>query len=307
MPNFMPIQLETKMIRIHYIVLFIIKFALCLWRGIHTACVKNIEVWDKFKGGISVRLGNRDNINLWNDIWVGDQTLSSLYPRLYQIAMDKNASVRHNFNSAHFSYCLNWNRSLQVGDQELLDSLQVQLRDHSHRPEVIDAVCWERTDGFTPAVKGAAVYSFSQLCKLKLPPQINFFFWLLARGRISSKISSAHRGIITRENTGCSLCMVDETNLHIFMHCHYAWKVWSKFFSMCNISSTLPNSLIEFFMFRDSLSDWKHRVLWRTIWFYCIWDLWKARNRRGFNDEFLEANSVVFMSICKTLLPITTL
>ncbi|XP_050207872.1 uncharacterized protein LOC126657249 [Mercurialis annua] len=243
---------------------------------------------------------------------VGERSLASYYPRLFQIVSEKRASVKQYFDSASQTYCLNWSHSLRVGDRDLLARLQAQICHLQPREGAVDSICWEKSDGYTPtaqrpvmnsstmAVQNAAVLTFTKLWKIKLPPRIIFFFWLLSRSRISS-FSLAYKGVILWENTGCTYCSLEKNNLHIIMHCHFAWEVWSKLLHMCNTSSAMPNSLLHFLQFMGITFRYETSCLWRTIWFYCVWDLWKARNRRVFNDEIIEADFVVYMMISKAV------
>ncbi|XP_050212856.1 uncharacterized protein LOC126664492 [Mercurialis annua] len=300
-----------------------------LWRGIYNACVKNSHIWNSFKGELTAILGNGANIDFWQDKWAGNLTLSCTFPRLFSLAMDKQVSVLETFNVDHNSFGIRWKRRLRVGDQQLLQQLQDQIVTFVPDVESRDHFCWNKKENYTPAAfrqllqhsSSSVQFNISlssaanrrvthQLPRhlncsyfwdFRIPPKINFFLWLLMRDRISSKAALAHRGILHTENINCSYCSLDETSLHIVMHCRYAWLTWNKLLHMCDVHTALPFNLLEFFSFWTSLSVKRYRVLWQTIWFFCIWELWKARNKRVFQNLFVEVDQVIFMAVCKAV------
>ncbi|XP_050227618.1 uncharacterized protein LOC126677173 [Mercurialis annua] len=108
----------------------------------------------------------------------------------------------------------------------------------------------------------SAVYN-SCIWKEKVPPLIQFFVWLLARDRISSKDNLVRR--------------------------------------RCNVSWVAPGTLDNFFIQWVSIPNGRHRKLWKLFWFYGVWHLWKARNRRLFDEETVDATSLIYLTIYKAV------
>ncbi|XP_055959748.1 uncharacterized protein LOC130014828 [Mercurialis annua] len=176
-----------------------------------------------------------------------------------------------------------------------------------------DEFFWQKTDGFTVAslsemlpissvnIQGRLSFLTQHIWKEILPPRIQFFIWLLARDRISSNVTLISRGILTSENSKCDLCEDDESSMHIVLHCKYAWFFWSSLLQKSNLSWVSPSSLDQFFWNWNSLSSGRHKKLWKLIWFFGIWHLWKARNNRVFNDSIDDIHSLQFQSIGRTV------
>ncbi|XP_050232845.1 uncharacterized protein LOC126681343 [Mercurialis annua] len=228
-------------------------------------------------------------------------------------------------------FVFNWNRRLRIGDSQLLDVMQDQLRNITPRPELLDSFSWNKKDnysaagfrrkllcsphhilpatGFFPAgvstVHNGTLVSrdlnYSFCWKFKLPPKISFFLWLLLRNRVSSNVSLANRGIISVDHIPCSFCFHDEDSLHIFMYCRYSWLFWSKLLNMCNVITVPPNTLIAFFLFWEDIALRKFKGFWQTLWFFGVWELWKVRNKRVFRHEHTEVDTTIFMTICKAV------
>ena len=52
--------------------------------------------WDRFSAFVLFRVGN--GIRFWHEVQCRDQTLKELYPELYLIAVEKDASVQFYIN-----------------------------------------------------------------------------------------------------------------------------------------------------------------------------------------------------------------
>ncbi|XP_050214539.1 uncharacterized protein LOC126665705 [Mercurialis annua] len=256
-------------------------------------------------------LGNGNDIRFWKDNWTtGPLNLS--YPDLFHLCRNKDASVSDIFNSdlQHFMrFC--WARRLRIGEQQRLRNLVQQLPVISELQSTQDKPAWLRDRQYSSASMSKLLHAntsyrpssflLQRIWKEVLPPRIQFFGWLLARDRISSKATLVRRGILHHDLSSCSICSEVESSIHIVLHCHFAWQFWSTLLSRCNVSWVSPGSLDEFFTQWISLSDGRHRKLWKLFWFYGIWHLWKARNKRVFEDEPSDAISLVFWTVCKAV------
>ncbi|XP_050219006.1 uncharacterized protein LOC126669557 [Mercurialis annua] len=140
-----------------------------------------------------------------------------------------------------------------------------------------------------------------QIWKEILPPRIQFFFWLLARDRISYNMTLVRRGILDSEHSFCTFCLDEESSLHIVLHCNFAWSFWSLILANCSVIWVTPYSLKDLFVHWTSLSSGRHCNLWKLIWFFGVWHLWKNQNNRVFNDVSATVHSLVFLSIWKAV------
>ncbi|KAL9663703.1 hypothetical protein QQ045_019094 [Rhodiola kirilowii] len=63
------------------------------WRDILKIVQSNSEVGQAFREGIKLKLGKGDETDFWEDIWIGDRPLKALYPKLWELAVNKHAKV----------------------------------------------------------------------------------------------------------------------------------------------------------------------------------------------------------------------
>ncbi|XP_050207350.1 uncharacterized protein LOC126656754 [Mercurialis annua] len=261
-----------------------------------------------------VKLGCGNRIRFWQDCWVGEDLLMNRFSGLYVISRNQHDLVfcmfdldLNCFSSSKFV----WKRRLRIGEQQLFDDLLQLLESMRCYPRP-DRFMWVNSELFTPSgfrkqmgSSLAIVHSRADLMgrvwKTAIPPRIQFFFWLLARDRISSKANLLRIGMLSRNQSLCSLCLLEETSMHIILHCQYAWSAWSFILELANIAWVVPASLDDFFFQWYFIVKKKYRSLWQLIWFFTIWEFWKARNRKLFQDELLDFKSLVYSSICKAV------
>ncbi|XP_050238476.1 uncharacterized protein LOC126687967 [Mercurialis annua] len=153
----------------------------------------------------------------------------------------------------------------------------------------------------TDHIQSQLSFLVHRIWKENMPLLIKFFIWLLARDRISSNELLVRRGILQPSQSACSFCFEMETNIHLVIQCNYAWMFWSFILLKCNVRWVFPLSLEDFYIHWVALSVARHRNLWKLIWFFGTWNLWKARNKRVFQDESVDIYSLVFSSICNAV------
>lgn len=95
------------------------------------------------------------------------------------------------------------------------------------------------------------------------------------------------------QNNLCTFCnRVEESSLHLFLHCGFASLVWLKIMLWLDRVFLIPNN---FFVHWECWSERKNNVkkgLW-LIWNSTIWVLWKARNDCIFKDINYSAEEIV--------------
>ncbi|XP_050210091.1 uncharacterized protein LOC126660569 [Mercurialis annua] len=211
---------------------------------------------------------------------------------------------------------LSWRRRLRVGEKEQLDLLFKEIAELERNCDSKDDFYWlGKLNNFkardislliqqhsaSQIIHLRGNLSFTSIWKWRLPPRIQFFTWLVVRNRIFSNASLVSRGILSRNQIGCSACGWEETSIHIICHCSFAWKFWCLILNKCDIVWVPPPSIDLFFDLWTSLSNSSHKDLWRLVWFFGIWGLWKARNDRVFNDLEVSYESLAYSCICKAV------
>jgi ribonuclease HI len=207
------------------------------------------------------------------------------------------------------------------GGQWLLDKLSFVLPDHlllellatpfSSNPLSNDLVLWAFSSngafslhsayllskGFIPA-KPSPSLSTSWIWKAGTTPRIKFFLWLCFHHSLPTCDVLAHRGISLSPQ--CSLCHSSiETITHVLRDCPVAHGFW--------LWLGVPGSTINFFT--SSFSCWleqnctsnahsvQHRLPWKTLFPFAIWQLWLHRNQFLFSKGIID---IGFLHQCVT-------
>ncbi|KAJ3688152.1 hypothetical protein LUZ61_017316 [Rhynchospora tenuis] len=139
---------------------------------------------------------------------------------------------------------------------------------------------------------GVRSWFYPFLWKIKAPPKVKIFLWLLLRDRLLTQQNLLLKGWPTA--TSCPTCntISFETSDHLFLHCHFAISVWT----IVQIKFRIPTMNFTLDRCDFWLANRSSGVNnWDIIWAATSWNLWKARNRRIFSNsdspvEFLLKN-----------------
>ncbi|KAJ3707671.1 hypothetical protein LUZ61_011376 [Rhynchospora tenuis] len=119
------------------------------------------------------------------------------------------------------------------------------------------------------------------LWKVKSPPRVKIFLWLLLQDRLLTQQNLMVRGWPSPASCPCCSSGLLETTDHLFLHCNYASLVWSLVqlrFRLPSLNHTLG---IDDFWLSQRPSGLK---IWDIIWAATTWNIWKERNRRIFSN-----------------------
>ncbi|GKV02232.1 hypothetical protein SLEP1_g14691 [Rubroshorea leprosula] len=105
-------------------------------------------------------------------------------------------------------------------------------------------------------------------CRL-VPTKICAFVWKLLQNRIPSKVNLFKKGIVPDLNLAtCMLCneSIEDIN-HLFLHCKFAYSVWSKSLQWWRISSVRADDCYA--SFEQQLASFKNvniKAGWDAVW-----------------------------------------
>lgn len=54
---------------------------------------RNGSLFQFYKDNMEILIGNGERISFWSDTWMGSTNLSSQFPRLFQLVVDKDSSL----------------------------------------------------------------------------------------------------------------------------------------------------------------------------------------------------------------------
>lgn len=137
---------------------------------------------------------------------------------------------------------------------------------------------------------------FEKLWKNPAPSKVVAFTWKAFLNRIPSKVNLAVRNILDPgEPLTCVLCnRIDESALHLLLHCEVASVVWLRLMRWLDRFFILPpNLFIHWECWNGGESNKNVRKGLGLIWLATIWTLWKTRNDMIFNDDNFAVDVIV--------------
>lgn len=102
------------------------------WRDICPSILNNHDAKRIVVHRIRCKVGNGENSLFWHDNWIGESPLKILYPRLFSISPNQNATISSMgfWNGCSWTWTLAWKRSPRIRDTVECDSMQALL-DHA--------------------------------------------------------------------------------------------------------------------------------------------------------------------------------
>uniref|UniRef100_A0A2N9HXJ9 Reverse transcriptase domain-containing protein n=1 Tax=Fagus sylvatica TaxID=28930 RepID=A0A2N9HXJ9_FAGSY len=253
--------------------------------------------WDVFSQHTSYKVGDGSRIRFWHDIWCGDSPLRHQFPILFQLARAPESRVSdiYHFQGSTISWDIEFTRSVQDWELEMVDSFMSLLYSQIIRPGVVDSLCW------TPSCRGLfevrsfyttlispnppGTFPWKSVWKAKVPLRVAFFVWTTALGKILTTENLRKRRVIILD--WCCMCKSSgESVNHLLVHCPVAWELWSMVLVMFGKNWVMPRVVV------DILRCWKGICgksevgkIWNMVPHCLMWCLWQERNDRIFNEK----------------------
>ncbi|KAJ3699454.1 hypothetical protein LUZ61_003159 [Rhynchospora tenuis] len=122
--------------------------------------------------------------------------------------------------------------------------------------------------------------------KIKAPPKVQIFLWLLLLDRVLTQQNLARRN--WPSIAACQYCSQGcvETSMHLFVHCVFAKQIWT----LLQVRFNLPllsftSDLSAFWLLNRATIG----PSWDIFWAAGSWAIWKERNRRIFRNSSMPA------------------
>nr|GEY00804.1 RNA-directed DNA polymerase, eukaryota [Tanacetum cinerariifolium] len=155
---------------------------------------------------ISRKLGNGEHTLFWNDIWLGEAALKTIYPRLYALELRKDISVAGKMEHSSFSFSF---RRLPRGG--------IESEQYSDLSDAISDLILPQMQDHVP----------TRLIK-EIPIKVNMLAWKISLDGLTTRSNLFFRGLDIPLIL-CPFCNeVVESTSHIFFSCSLARQVMSK-------------------------------------------------------------------------------
>ncbi|GAU29496.1 hypothetical protein TSUD_360410 [Trifolium subterraneum] len=274
------------------------------WRDI-SSIDKVVSSKDWFAESIVRKVGNGNSTSFWSTIWIGDDPLSVVFPRLFSLSNNNDRMVKDfgEYREGRWIWSFSWRRDLFQWEEdlvaqlrELLDPVVLSLEEDwwRWRPEtngvfsvnssyklLVDELESEEV------LEEAEITVFGQIWDSPAPSKVIAFSWQLLYDQIPTRKNLEARDMVLADMPWeCVGCVGNvESSLHLFLHCPSAMLVWYEVFKWLGLVIVIPPSLFLLFeIFRGSARNVKIRKGLMMIWHATLWSIWKARNRSMFGD-----------------------
>jgi len=249
-------------------------------------------------------VGPGDATFFWLDNWLGDRPLADTFPALFSHCLRPNSSVAMALTGIQGVPTLSLRPRLTSAAQSELLVLHAQLSDVTLQPLVPDRRSVRGSSALDLSASALYSLTFSHLpddgfstCiwDNAAPPRCKSFLWLLHHGKLNTNARLHSRGA---DNDGiCSFCDQVEDVLHLFLGCHRAQSFWQTF----GITSASFLQVEYLWLCALPGPDCTSEKVRSTILTGLLWNLWKCRNAKIFNQA-LESNGVVLQRCAADLL-----
>ncbi|RVW53252.1 Transposon TX1 uncharacterized 149 kDa protein [Vitis vinifera] len=276
-------------------------FGVGVWRDI---LKESSWCWDN----IEFKVGKGTKVNFWTDHWCGNEELAQTFPQLFELAVQRNASVNEMWDSSLGQGGWNIRLSRNLNDWELdaLGELLQLLRDLRTSLEE-DAVIWKgeshglfRIKDAYKLLAGSNVISFPKkgIWVDKVPTKVAFFAWEASWEKVLTLDKLQRRG--WQFPNRCFLCGCEEENVnHILLHCTVVRALWEIVLALFGANWVFPEKV------KDMLVSWrgpfvgrKRKRIWTSILLCIFWTVWKERNRLAFRGGSLAIQKLKNSFVC---------
>jgi hypothetical protein len=200
-----------------------------------------------------MKIRNRHNTLFWKDKWLFAQPLSQLFPDLFSMCQQQNASVAMvilNPDAVTFTRWLvdDW----RVSWNKILAELAC-----IHLCEGNDIISWKFGNKGLFSVK--SIYNVmtandsgpyaKAIWKGRIPSKIKIFLWMVSSNAILTKDNMIKRKWVG--DPACYFCPSEETTSHLFFQCSTARAVWATV-AVCIGANDIPNSLQQWWLWCEN-------------------------------------------------------
>ncbi|KAK3190292.1 hypothetical protein Dsin_029853 [Dipteronia sinensis] len=120
-----------------------------------------------------------------------------------------------------------------------------------------------------------------------VPHKVEVFLWQLLKVRILVKEVLRNFGMVQIASIDCPLCNSEwETVNHLFLHCDWAWKLWSEAMGWWEVSSCKNKDISGWADGWSGLCNAKSSSrAWIVLFYAVCWTIWDIRNVVVFNGK----------------------
>ncbi|XP_020275011.1 uncharacterized protein LOC109849577 isoform X2 [Asparagus officinalis] len=231
------------------------------------------------------KVGNGNSGSFWHDKWSSDNSLSSLYPHAYKLALSKNCSISSQGRWTNNSWI--WHplirRGISPNEREDILHLLSHLENKSPGASSDhDGLQWPLLSSGIFSVKSFYTFAtsggqkskfFNMIWKSRIPLKVKVHLWIISKKKLNTRDNLIKKGW-----SGDPLCLEEnETHDHIFIHCSFAREVWKLLlpFFPANSWPLTMEDLLLLHKVPNICSDIK--AIWKILMPCFCWWIWSSR------------------------------
>nr|GFA65069.1 RNA-directed DNA polymerase, eukaryota [Tanacetum cinerariifolium] len=234
---------------------------------------------------------NGMSTKFWHDVWIGDSSLKTKFPRIFLLSSNQDCVVRDCWNNG---WVFSWSRPILRGT--LLQQLNVisSTLDSVSLSDSEDI--WNWSIG-SPSFSVKCAREHVDNCYLPdggsetiwnrfLPKKINIFIWRALRDRLPTRWNLSRKWI-DLDTLSCPIYDSSiETSNHTLWFCSLATSIWHKVFAWLDIDTPCHAHIqdIYFWISNMRVPAPKKSIL-EVICGVSLWALWKFRNELIFGSS----------------------
>jgi len=207
------------------------------WRDLRKVCgEEGTDGW--FQEEVGWRVGSGDKARFWEDVWVDNANLKSLFPRLYSLSLNQGQKVEEVgvWEDLGWRWNLRWRRVRFEWEIPLENTLGLLISRAYVKRDRKDARVWksDESGSFTvrsayeclvKADRGPQIAAFKYLWKTKTFPNVVITAWRVMLGRVPTRECLRKRGVML-DSVVCVMCQSEEESCqHLFLDCKHARSV----------------------------------------------------------------------------------
>ncbi|GKD42953.1 RNA-directed DNA polymerase, eukaryota [Tanacetum coccineum] len=232
------------------------------------------------------KVGNGIHTKFWHDVWIGDQKLSCVFPRLFALDEDKDCNVASKF---HGPVELSIRRAIRGG---------VESSQFSQLREMLDTVILSNMeDRWRWDLNGSGLF---RVCDVRnylddfflpkddrgtrwvkcIPIKINVFAWRVSLDRLPTRVNLIRRDVQV-PSSDCPICTSDDEDAsHLLFRCSMAADIHRLICRWWGLNWANIGSYAEWLSwFKDIRLGSNVKSFLEGVFYVSWWYIWTFRNK----------------------------
>ncbi|GJS32258.1 RNA-directed DNA polymerase, eukaryota [Tanacetum coccineum] len=245
---------------------------------------------------IRLKLGNGENTRFWVDNWYEGGVIKELFPRMFALELNKNATVSSKLNASSLDN--SFRRKARSGIEEMQLNSLAEISRMTTLVPCEDRYVWTlESDGVFSVASIRKEIDGNRFQDVSLPTRwvksvpikVNIIAWKVKSNALSTRFNISRRGM-NIDSIVCRICNagVESTN-HIFFQCVVVRQIMRKISSWWNIDYSDVNSYEEWRVWLVSIRiQSKLKGVLEGVYYGLWWYMWNFRNKLLFDKKIPE-------------------